>query len=122
MAISFLDANACLRYLLWDIPEQAEQVDEAIGDGAATSLEFLSECAYVLSGRLYRFSRAEVSESLLSLLMDVDCEHPAVASRALELFADTNLDFPDCILIARHEIEGAVILTFDQAVRKRVSS
>jgi len=37
---------------------------------------------------------------------------------ALTIFADTSLDFVDCILIARHRVLGDTIESFDKKLNK----
>lgn len=45
--------------------------------------------------------------TLPEVIAEVVCE-------ALSLFAETSLDFVDCILIARHRILGEEIASFDK--------
>lgn len=116
-----LDANALLRYILCDNMEQAERAKAAVDEGAFTIPEVLCECVYVLQGRYYRFERAEVAETLLSVLDDVECERMGAMRRALELYGGNNLDFVDCILAASVESEGWELLTFDKKLAKLVS-
>lgn len=115
---TLLDTNCILRYLLDDIPEQSDRVEALIEEGAATAPEFLSECVFVLSGKVYGFSRGEVADALMAVLDEVECEHSAAMLRALEIYRGTNLDFPDCILAARHSVEGVPVMTFDRKLRK----
>lgn len=113
--VTLLDTNCLLRYLLADIPEQYEHVCEAVEEGAATSPEFIAECAYVLGGAVYHFDRAQVADALLALLAEVDCEHMAAMQAACRIYRnERGLDFPDCILAARHYVEDACVLTFDK--------
>ena len=115
-----LDANAVLRYLLDDIEDQAARVRSVVEAGASTLPEVLCECVYVLQGRVYGFSRDEVSSALLALLDDVDCERRDAMRRALATYRETNLDFVDCILLAHTAIDGADVLTFDHALLARM--
>lgn len=115
-----LDANAVLRYLLNDVPEQAEEVREAVLGSAWTTPDIISECVYVLSGRVYGFPREEVSLALLDALDSIDCEHIKVVRRALALFGSHGLDFSDCLLAARAELEGAEVLTFDKKLARLI--
>ena len=45
-----LDANAIMRFLLNDIPEQADKTANVIYDGAFTKEIVIAEVVYVLSG------------------------------------------------------------------------
>lgn len=113
-----LDTNCLLRYLIGDVPEQQERVASLILEGASTVPECLAECVFVLSGRVYDLSREETSQALLELLKDVECEHHQAMVRALELFAGTTLDFVDCDLVARNQVESAPIVTFDKKMER----
>ena len=117
---TLLDANCILRYLLDDVPEQSDQVEKLIGEGASTAPEFLSECVYVLSGKVYGFARSEVADALTAVLDEIDCEHAPAMRKALDVYRETSLDFPDCILAARHSVEGVPVMTFDKKLVKLI--
>ena len=119
---TLLDTNCILRYLLADNPEQAELVSEKVMEGACTAPEFLSECVYVLSGSVYGFSREEVADALLACLDEIDCEHMPAMRKALALYQDSALDFPDCILAARQGVEGIPVMTFDKKLKRLMGS
>ena len=117
-----LDANCILRYLLADIPAQAEAVAATIEKGACTAPEFLAECAYVLGGSTYGFSRDEVAMALLAVLDEIDCEHLPAMREALSLYRSTTFDFADCILLARYRIEQVPVMTFDKKLQHAVET
>lgn len=119
---TLLDTNCILRYLLADVPDQTERVAELVKEGASTAPEFLSECVFVLSGRVYGFSRAEVSDALLAVLDEIYCEHLPAMKRALDIYRDTKLDFADCILAARHVVENTPVMTFDKKLNRLIRS
>ncbi len=114
---TLLDTNCILRYLLADVPDQAEAVAKVIEQGACTAPEFLSECVYVLSGSVYGFSRDEVAGALLAVLEEIDCEHMPAMREALAIYRSSSFDFADCILLARYQIERIPVLTFDKKIR-----
>ena len=117
---TLLDANCILRYLLDDIPEQAEQVRLAVLSGAQTKPFILAEAVCVLSGKVYGIPRPVVRDALSAFLDDVECDDVVTCRRALDIFAETRLDFADCLLAAMHDIEGAEILTFDKNLKKHL--
>lgn len=80
----------------------------------------LSECVFVLSGRVYGFSRDEVADALSALLDEVDCEYEEAMRRALVIYRETALGFPDCILAARRAVEGVPVMTFGKKLAKPV--
>ncbi len=117
---SLLDANACLRYLLCDIEKQAAEVSKFIENGAEITLEVLAECVYVLDG-VYGVDRARICKTLVAFLDEVTCERSKVAASALKFFAEHNLDFVDCVLLAEKLINDRTIVTFDKKLRKELS-
>lgn len=114
---TLLDANAVLRHLLDDIPEQAEAATYAIEDGAEVTPEVVAECVYVLAGP-YELKRATISDALTALLAEVECERHAIIEEGLRIFAKTKLDFVDCLLVAANRIIGQPVLTFDKKLNK----
>lgn len=113
---TLLDANAVLRYLLEDVPDQADTAAEAIGSGAEVTVEVLAECVYVLSG-VYYVSRSGIAETLGILLDEVTCRRKRVAAVALGLYGGSSFDFVDCVLAAEASENGRRVLTFDKRLR-----
>lgn len=114
---TLLDANAALRYLLEDLPEQAEIVAQAIADGAEITPEVIAEVVYVLDG-VYSVPRSRAAESLELLLGEVRCTRGAVVSAALGYYVGSKLDFVDCLMAAEHSLTGRPVLTFDDGLRE----
>ena len=115
-----LDANAIIRFLLNDIPEQADKTANVIYDGAFTKEVVIAEVVYVLSG-VYNYSRTEISNELLKLLELISIENENVLKESLNLFKESSLDFVDCILISYNKIENIEIFSFDKKLNKRLS-
>ena len=111
--MTLVDANVILRYLLADVPEQAEAAKAAIDDGAAVTVEVVAEVVYVLRG-VYGVPRDEVSQTLGALLPRLECDRLDVLLGALDSFRDTRLDFVDCVLLANAALGKAEVLTFDK--------
>ena len=116
---NLLDANAILRYLLNDIEEQAETVEKAINNGAYTIPEVMAEVVYVLSG-VYECERKEIADTIRVLLDEIDISDKPVILLALDLFGSTNLDYVDCILVARAVVLNENVLTFDKRLTKQI--
>ena len=115
-----LDANAILRYLLNDIPDQASVTEQAIEDGAFTIGEVLSEVVYVLQG-VYKLDRKEIGNSIRLLLDEIDIQNKPVIKEALNEYEITSLDYADCLLYARAKLFKDPIVSFDKKLNNRIS-
>lgn len=119
------DTNVVLRYLLRDDPEQfaaTEVFFEQVRTGAerAVILEgVLIECLYVLMKR-YRVSRGDAAAALSGLLTyrGIVNHGKAWLIDALNLFAATNFDPVDCLLLAKAKSDGMRVFSFDKALNK----
>lgn len=114
---TILDANAVLRHLLNDIPEQADIATHAIENGAEVTPEIIAECVYVLTGP-YALKRKTTSSALIALLQEVACERKPIIEEALNIYAESKLDFVDCILASTSKMMGQPVLTFDKKLKK----
>ena len=114
---SLIDANVILRYLLADHPQMSEQSKQIIERGAFTIPEVLAEVVYVLK-RVYGISRIEIANTLIDFLEEIHMKDKEVMSFSLQLFAETSLDFVDCILIVRHRKLGDNVISFDKKLNK----
>lgn len=112
-----IDANVILRYLLGDHPKMSEEAKQVIQDGAFTLPEVFAEVVYVLKG-VYKVERSEIAATLMEFLDEIAIDNQEAMCEALSLFADTALDFVDCILIARHRILGDNVMSFDKKLNK----
>lgn len=113
-----LDANVILRYLLADDATMADKAEEWIGSGLAhATMEVLAEVVYVLQ-KVYRTERRDIAETVTGVLGQVQCTEKRVAEAALSVYAETTLDFVDCVLCARHRVCGDEIATFDKPLLK----
>lgn len=119
-AVIICDTNSVLRFLLNDIPEQAQATEEAIREGAEITVEIVAECVYVLS-KVYQLPRNVVAESLADAMGNFSCKRAKVVEHALRVFADTRLDFVDCILVAEAFVNDRQVLTFDKKLRTRLA-
>lgn len=108
-----MDANAILRYLLNDIPAQADIAAQAIEAGASTIPEVMAEVVYVLFG-VYEVDRLSIASTLKDLLEEIAISDKPVVKSALDLYARSKLDYVDCILIARAKLFGEDVLSFDK--------
>ena len=122
--MEFLDANVFLRYLTRDDPVKAERCYELFQRlkrkeiRVFTSESVLAEVVYVLSSRtLYHQSREQVRALLVPIisLPGLKIQYRRTFLRALDLFADTNLDFEDTISLAHMErMQIKTIISYDR--------
>lgn len=120
----FLDTNILIRYLTKDDPEKAArayafllQVEQ--GTTLATTAEaVIAEVVYVLSSKtLYNVPRPTIRQRLIAIidLPGLRLPNKPIYRRALDLYATTNLDFVDCVVVAQMERAKLTrLLSFDR--------
>ena len=116
-----LDANAFLRYLLNDIPAQADAAREVIDSGAAIlTNEVLAEIVYVLD-KVYGLTRQKIADAFEGVVKEVQCEDRELVLGALSTYrVNRKLDIVDSILAARHRLRQIEVLTFDKDLLKQM--
>lgn len=112
-----IDANVILRYLLDDNQLMAQQAKKVVENGAYTKPEIIAEVVYVLKG-VYKVGRVDISAYLKLLLQTVKCTEGKAVTYALDLYAQTSLDFIDCLLVAYHELNSETVFTFDKKLNR----
>ena len=117
----YIDTNYLLRYVLNDIPEQAEKAAAIIMQGAEIYPEIVPEAVYVLQ-KIYRIERKDVSAALLDVLDDVSVERKKQIQEALALYGKTNLDYVDCLLLSGFLYDKKDFATFDKKLQNRKKS
>ena len=115
-----IDANVVLRFLLNDDKEQSELASQVISAAnCIVPVEVITETVFVLS-KVYFYDRkvicdeikdfAEIRKTML-LERDVVCY-------ACNVYANSNLDFVDCLIDGYAKIKGYNAFTFDKKLRK----
>ena len=116
------DTNMILRYLLDDNTDMADKADGYIKKGnVCVTIEVIAEVVYVLKG-VYSMDRDKISKTLAEFLPLVKCRDIDVLKVAIDIFAERNLDFIDCVLYAYHSVNGTEIATFDKKLLKLINS
>ena len=116
-----LDTNVLVRYLVRDIPEQAEAAQDllqrlTLEDPGFVSREVAIETAWVLE-RSYRFTREQIADILeeLTAVESLVFEVGDDVRRAVLYFRQGGPDFADLMILAAAERAGAnPLYTFDQ--------
>ena len=117
--MTLIDANVILRYLLNDIPEQADKAESVIKRGAFTLPEIIAEVVYVLT-KLYKVPRNEIKSIVAPFLDEIEIQNKEVIVNALSIFSETAFDFVDCIIISRKKLLNENVFTFDKKLSARL--
>lgn len=121
--IGLVDTNLLIRAVIGEPRDQARATNGLFRRAASDEVRLvvdpivIAEAVWVLVAR-YGVGRLPIAQAL-SRLMSTDqliTEQPAALSQALELFAATTLDFVDCWLAARAEVEPSFsgVWSFDR--------
>ena len=120
-SMKLIDANVILRYLLNDNQEMALWAKAVVEDGAYTKPEIIAEVVYVLKG-VYHATRADIRIFIREMLNSIHCAESSAVAYAVDVYANTSLDFVDCLLIAYHALGKEDVFTFDKNLAKRLKS
>jgi len=120
----FVDTNIFLRFLTRDEPYKAERIFRLFKSAREGKIKLLTsdlviaEVVWVLtSSELYNFSKEEVIESFLPLILEDYIELPSkpLILRVFDLFTKKNIDFADCYnAILARDLGTASILSYDK--------
>ncbi len=121
---AYLDTNLIIRYLTKDNPDQsqrAKRLFEQVEQGATTLTTcegVIIEAVNVFSSKvLYNLPRTEVRAHLTNILSlkALKIAHKSSYLRALDLYATTNLDFVDALIVAHMErTKMTTLMSFDR--------
>jgi len=115
-----IDTNTVLRFLLNDNEEQAKQAGQIITRfNCIVPIEVITEVVFVLN-KVYFYGREAIcnkikdfAEIKKNLLFERD-----VVCHACDIYANSNLDFVDCLIDGYTKILGYNAFTFDKKLRK----
>lgn len=110
-SLCFVDTNIFIRYLTHDDQQKYKaclqffQQAERSEIELTTSSEIISEVVFVLTSRFYKLPRPVIQSTLSKLLGLPGFRLPerSIYFRALNLFATHNIDYEDCMTVARME-------------------
>ena len=127
----FIDANIFIRVLTQDDPAQSpkslaflERIADGHVSGMVTEGVILEVIQVLASKHQYGLDRSEIRERILPLFMlpNLQVQHREIQLAAIELFAESRLDYVDCLAIAYArlpELQG--IVSFDQGLDRLVN-
>jgi predicted nucleic acid-binding protein len=121
-----VDTNILLRFLTGEPELQAEQARRLVekcerGELVLKILPLVvAEAVFVLSGKFYAFSRADIAKELIQFLQtpSIEVESRDALIEALRLFDRHTIDFADAYLAAAACVEGCGLASFDQDFKK----
>ena len=112
----YVDANAILRYILRDNADMAEKVcDLLVTTKVSVRYEVLAEVVYVMN-KVYSMPRGEIAGYIETFLQlpNVATESEDALSVALKMYAESTMDFVDCVLYGFKAVYGHDVFTFDK--------
>lgn len=116
-----LDTNILVRYLTKDDDKQWQQAVEVIESGQCFVANIvLCELIWVLRGKPYQFSRAEISNTLELMLQCslFEFENRSVVYQALQRFKQGKADFSDYLIGAiAQQFDCRATVTFDRKLQ-----
>ena len=117
--MQLIDANVILRFILNDNAEMAKRATDVIVSGAYTKPEVVAEVVYVLKS-VYSIPKDKIRSIIHGLSDIIWIENSDCVIHAIDLFANTSLDFVDCLLVSYHLLNGETVFTFDKKLNKHL--
>jgi len=120
--IAILDTNILLRYLLKDDPTQFPAALALILGAPSRSLYvptvIIAEIIWYFHSRVKPVPRSAIVASLQQVLANKSIRLDPVLLNTVERYANTNLDFADCLLAARGVDRCLPVSSYDRGFRK----
>ena len=117
--MQLIDTNVILRFILNDNAEMAKRATDVIVSGAYTKPEVVAEVVYVLKS-VYSIPKDKIRSIIHGLSDIIWIENSDCVIHAIDLFANTSLDFVDCLLVSYHLLNGETVFTFDKKLNKHL--
>ena len=117
------DANTMIRCIIGDDEQKINELQEIRSTQKIIyTVEVIAEVVYVLS-KVYNVSRKDTSDAIQRFLKarNIVCHNYGIAQKALQLFADNNLDFVDNILLAYNQLHGIKIYSYDRKLMNAIN-
>ena len=115
-----LDTNAIINFITDDEKEKSKIVSNFLAAAdCIVSTEVVAEVAYNLEKK-YNHSRNLISEEIkdfIDIKQNLVLEENVVRY-ACNIYCETKLDFVDCLLAGYAKVNGNVVFTFDNALKK----
>ena len=120
-----LDSNSFLRFLLNDIPKQANEVSVLFAKAKKEELNIfipqivIFEIEFALE-KYYKFPKEEIVDKLKAIISTpyLEIQDVSIFQEAVISFNNKNLDFVDCFLLCFAQSKKATLFTFDKGLQK----
>lgn len=119
--IQLIDANVILRFILNDHAEMSKRATEVIVAGAYTKPEVIAEVVYVLKS-VYSTPKDKIKSIIRGLSDIIRIENADCVVHAIDIYADTSLDFVDCLLVAYHSLNNESVFSFDKKLNRYLNT
>ncbi len=120
--MKYVDTNILLRFIIDDNKELADIAENILKSDECHLLpEVIPEIIYVLRS-VYKYRREDIAQAIQRLLPLVVVKEQLLTNLALTYFAQFNLDYVDCILLARNKLHGREVATFDKELEKKLAT
>jgi predicted nucleic-acid-binding protein len=117
-----LDTNAVLRFITGDNIEKCQKVSDLIDiNDCIVPIEVIAEAVYNLE-KFYMHPRHIIADEIKDFITIKEklVFEEKIIRHGCNIFASTNLDFIDCLLIAYANVKGNPVFTFDEALNKQL--
>jgi len=120
--VKYVDTNILLRFIIDDNKELADIAENILKSDECHLLpEVIPEIIYVLRS-VYKYRREDIAQAIQRLLPLVVVKEQLLTNLALTYFAQFNLDYVDCILLARNKLYGREVATFDKELEQKLAT
>lgn len=119
------DANVFLRFLLEDVPAQAEQAARLLSKAKLRAIKLsvlqitIFEIHFSLE-KYYKLSKDQIVDKIGTIISTpyLDIQDRNGLQNALALYNGSHIDFVDCFMICATQDAGAELFTFDEDLQK----
>lgn len=120
-----VDTNILLRFLLRDIEEQYQIAKKLFLKSRTKKIKLIIPQIVIFEiffnlQKYYQLDKDFIVEKVKNLLTAdfLEIQDKDIFKLAIRIFGNYNLDFVDCFLIAKAQISGAKIISFDNKLNK----
>ena len=117
-----LDTNAVLRFITCDDTDRWQKVSDLLDTSdCIVPIEVIAEAVYNLDSS-YGHTRKLISDEIKDFIAIKEnlVTEENVVRYGCNIFASTNLDFVDCLLVGYANVSGNIVFSFDNPLNKKL--